>query len=73
MILGKVGNIIGKGATVAAHVAAGSFAFGLTIATANWHPTGVPGLLWYGGGITIASGLIGAVTRWAKFDPSKVQ
>jgi len=73
MNLSKLGNAIGKGATVAAHVAAGSFAFGATVAITNWHPTGVSGLLWNSLGITAASAIVGGITRWAKFDPSKVR
>ena len=69
----KLANILLKGATTAARVAAGSFAFGAASALANWHPTGTAALIWYGGGVTAATGVLAMIERWAKFDPSKVK
>lgn len=66
-----LGNIIGKGAKVAAHVLAGSVLYGLGAAAANFHPAGVAGVLWTMGGSSAVAGLLAAAGRAINFDPSK--
>lgn len=71
----KIGNILAKGATVAAHVIVGSVGFGLFALANHWTPpTNNPLLLaaWYGGGAAVVGGASAALLRWAKFDPSKL-
>ena len=72
--MGKFWNSVVKGAAVGAHVAVGSLVFGLTTGLANVHPnpTTALGFVWYAGGTVVATSVLAAGRRWARYDPSKV-
>jgi hypothetical protein len=72
----KVGNILAKGATVAAHVLVGSIGFGFAAISLHWTPPPSTNPLlqtaWFGIGASLLGGASAALMRWAKFDPSKL-
>lgn len=72
----KIGNILAKGATVAAHVIVGSVGFGLGAIAFHWSPPATANPLltaaWVGVGASLVGGASAALLRWAKFDPSKL-
>jgi len=72
--MGKALNVFAKGLKIAGHVALGSLAYGLSASAANWHPNPATpvGFIWNTVGITVATGAIAAMFRFAQYDPAKV-